>query len=1261
MKNYRVKMTAIVVLVMLAVTGLLMLISYQNVSTSMMKQLETNYSVAADKYAQELTAWVNTNATIIDALAAEITSSGIYDSGYDSFHQFLADNCRILNKNGYIFDIYFTYPDNSMACASDFLADGTVDYVHERDWFTVPAGTGELYYSTPYLDSDSGKPIITISKAVFKDRKLQGVIAADIFVDVLVDIISEADVAADSYAFLVDQNLGMIVHPNEAYAFDDEPYGVMDIPGAPYADVVSKIRSNSRDTVYLEDYDGITRGVVVSRMENTGWYVGIATSKSVLMSSMNSLVRGFLIATAIAVAVCGIIAVFLAYVLDKHERQRMEYKAQVEQLKKQANDSAPSKTRFPLETATDADEFQAKNPSEKLHKTNLIIPILIILGLMICMVFYTYRTIHNVAVTNIQEVGEDRLSAATARLENYLETSKSSLWVTADTVDHMIHSGASTDEILAYITEETTNQKQHFDVNINGLYGYIMGEYLDGIGWEPSENYDPTRRDWYLAAVEAKGDATIVSPYMDAQTDGIVISISRMLSSGTDVLSIDLTMNHIQEIVSDLQIKGKGYGFIVSDDGMLIAHRDETQRGHLLTEDEEQLALLDGILETKNGIFEIDSAQGEQTVFVHQILDQWYVVIVISSRELFAEVRQQSAVSIAICAVIFALITFFYLLGRRNEQNYSRRIEEMRVEEQRQAFEAKALKLEKEAADRSNKAKSDFLAEMSHEIRTPINAVLGMNEMILRESTQTQSAVSPDIQSFITAITGYARNIESAGSNLLAIINDILDFSKIEAGKMDIVEGTYHLSSIVNDLSNMTYFKAKEKGLDFVVDVDETLPDALFGDEVRVRQIITNLLNNAVKYTGHGCVRLSLRGEIQGPTEPGQIIRLTASVEDTGIGIRKEDIEKLFTKFQRLDLKQNSTVEGTGLGLAITHNLLGMMGGSIDVASDYGKGSVFTVSIPQKIVSVEPVGDFQSRFQRNMIEAEVYRETFRAPDAHILIVDDTKMNLTVAVGLLKNTEIQIDTATGGEEAIKLAQTRAYDLILMDQRMPKMDGTEALHLIRSQANGANRETPVICLTADAVIGAKEKYIAQGFTDYLTKPIDSKALEMMLVKYLPEDKVIPIRIDITDGSDESHMADGYAPLRRAEIDPDVGLGYCQQNDQLYRSVLREYVKSAEEKTQDAQKYYEDRDWQNYSVIAHAIKSSSRTIGATTLAEMAARLEAAAEESREQPVVFEHDAMLQRFQMTVQAIQQLLGDEVEDSANQEDEILEFMPDDI
>ena len=572
-----------------------------------------------------------------------------------------------------------------------------------------------------------------------------------------------------------------------------------------------------------------------------------------------------------------------------------------------------------------------------------------------------------------------------------------------------------------------------------------------------------------------------------------------------------------------------------------------------------------------------------------------------------------------------------------------------------QLTEAKAV------AEHANTAKSEFLASMSHEIRTPINAVLGMNEMVLRESLQARdqaSKVQPELRAYLTNISNYAGNIDSAGKNLLAIINDILDFSKIESGKMEITEAEYKFSSVLNDISNVISFRAKDKGLDFKIEIDKDLPDGLFGDELRIRQIMTNLLGNAVKYTKRGSVLLYVGKEAGDVIENGDTIHLVISVKDTGIGIKKEDIDKLFQKFERVDLQQNSTVEGSGLGLAITKNLLELMNGTIKVESVYGNGSTFTATIPQKVVSTEPVGDFKMKFEKSVQEADVYHEAFRAPDAHILIVDDTRMNLTVAVGLLKKTQMDIDTAASGLEAIGLTKTIKYDLILMDQRMPGMDGTETMKNIIVQEDGVNRETPFICLTADAVSGARTHYLAEGFTDYLTKPIDSKALERTLMKYLPKEKIIT-DCQAEEAQEAFPEVDEFEPMRLAGIDPDVGLRFCQGDKDLYRSIIIDYAQTSDEKMKNIVEYLAKEDWKNYAISVHALKSTSKTIGAGDLSDIALHLEMAANENDASLIRAEHDTMLDLYQKVVAAIRKA-EPEAQSATKSEDEALEFSPDD-
>ncbi len=397
-------------------------------------------------------------------------------------------------------------------------------------------------------------------------------------------------------------------------------------------------------------------------------------------------------------------------------------------------------------------------------------------------------------------------------------------------------------------------------------------------------------------------------------------------------------------------------------------------------------------------------------------------------------------------------------------------------------------RMEERRATAASEAKSSFLANMSHEIRTPINAVLGMNEMILRECKEDH-------------VMGYAREIEAAGRNLLSLINNILDYSKIEAGDMEIVEADYDLGAALSDVVRGVYRKFTAKGLSFRIEVAEDVPQVFYGDEFRIKQILTNLLNNAIKFTTEGGAVLRVGAE----SAEGDEMLLSFSVEDTGCGIREEDLGRLFQRFERLNTDKNLTIAGGGLGLAISYHLLQMMNGEITARSEYGEGSEFTVQLLQSVVDPTPIGDFYSRYLKGIEkEGGHIRESFTAPTAYALIVDDTPMNHIVMRELLKSIEIQIDTAESGEDCLEKAAMRHYDILFIDEKMPGMSGRETLHALR-EAEGPNRHTPAISLTADDYAGIREEMKAEGFEDFLTKPVDSELLEDMLYRYLPEGKV------------------------------------------------------------------------------------------------------------------------------------------------------------
>lgn len=395
----------------------------------------------------------------------------------------------------------------------------------------------------------------------------------------------------------------------------------------------------------------------------------------------------------------------------------------------------------------------------------------------------------------------------------------------------------------------------------------------------------------------------------------------------------------------------------------------------------------------------------------------------------------------------------------------------------------------KEEAERANAAKSTFLARMSHEIRTPINAVLGMNEMILRETESDN-------------IREYASNIYGAGRTLLSIINDILDLSKIESGKMEIVENDYQLGRVLLDVENMISMRAEEKNLNFRVIADETLPDCLHGDDMRIKQCMINMLTNSVKYTTEGTVTL----RVDYTYKKADKVALRVTVSDTGMGIKEEELHRLFDPFTRLDLMQNRSVEGTGLGLSITKRLIEMMGGELMVESCYGEGSSFSFVIPQKPVGDGQLGDYKANAAKaNHEQAEHGSRPYTAPEASILAVDDNRVNITVVKGLLKKLKVQFDSALSGQECLDKVRQNHYDIILLDHMMPNMDGIETLRAMQQMEEYTRNRPVVIALTANAIVGAKEEYLKEGFEDYLSKPIDFEQLEEMIRRYLPEEMI------------------------------------------------------------------------------------------------------------------------------------------------------------
>lgn len=491
-----------------------------------------------------------------------------------------------------------------------------------------------------------------------------------------------------------------------------------------------------------------------------------------------------------------------------------------------------------------------------------------------------------------------------------------------------------------------------------------------------------------------------------------------------------------------------------------------------------------------------------------------------------------------------------------------------------------------DAVDSASKAKSQFLANMSHEVRTPINAILGMNEMIIRESSDEQ-------------IVEYATNVKQAGKALLAQVNSILDYSKLEEGKMEIIQVEYDLATMINGFVTSVAARAKSKGLRMDVNVDTNLPTTLLGDDVRLGQVINNLLTNAVKYTEVGVITLNIREESR---EDGAI-DIGVSVQDTGIGIKPEDMEKLSASFTRIEEERNRNIEGTGLGIPIVIEILKLMGSDLKVESVYGQGSTFSFVIRQGIINDEPIGDYRKRVKRSYRRRNKY--TYPSmPKANIIVVDDYEMNLVVAKNLMKVYDFIPDLAESGPEALTRIQEKHYDIIFMDHMMPDMDGVETLEILKKRQM-IDESTAVIALTANAIAGAKDFYISKGFNDYLTKPIDAEALEQVLTKYVPEEKIV--KKSISDIKNNKSLT---------------------VNDDERKALIKIFVSTIQETAKNLDSLLEAEDIKNYTIKVHGLKSTARLIGEMSISSKAEALEKAGNENDWDYIKSHHKELIREY---------------------------------
>ena len=816
---------------------------------------------------------------------------------------------------------------------------------------------------------------------------------------------------------------------------------------------------------------------------------------------------------------------------------------------------------------------------------SMVTSALIFLFFLSIIVIY-YVLLRSETRQKIIEHGELIAVTAAEEINAYLSNGIYAMKITSQTLDNMLREEWTQDAILDFITKQSVIVESITPGNTMGIYGFINGEYLDGVGWVPDADFDPKSRPWYINARANSGQITVVDPYVDAQTKTVMISLSKTLCDGQSVAAMDLSLTRLQNIMEELVAQSETDMEIVLDSKyQVIAHSDRSELGKNYIADNGAFGstLVSALRAQNEKYFPFSFGGADYIVYAVPVAEGWLCLSIFDATSAFRQLWNMLVFTIFI-SVLVVLVLLLIILRYDRRTRFAWKLQE---------------KAKRAAA--ASEAKSAFLSNMSHEIRTPINAVLGMNEMVLRESTEQN-------------VIGYSENIRTAGNTLLGLVNNILDFSKIEAGKMEIIPVDYDLSFLINDLVHMIQIRAENKELLLKTDFDEDLPRRLNGDEVRVRQVVTNILTNAVKYTKEGSVTFHI-GYERVPDDPEGVF-LNVSINDTGIGIKPEDMEKLFTEFERIEEKRNRNIEGTGLGLNITKHLLEMMGSELKVESVYGQGSTFSFRLRQKVVSWEPLGNYEDACRASLSERKKYHEKFAAPEAIVLVVDDTPMNLTVFRSLLKSTKVQIDTAESGDEGLALCRSKKYDILFLDHMMPNKDGIETLHELR-RAGGAgaggradssnlNLHTPVICLTADAISGAREKYLAEGFDGYLTKPIESADLEAAMLKYLPPEKVsIQEELEPEENAPEemTELKAFYGGIK--ELNYGDAIRFCA-NEEVLKETLEQFYRAIRPNANAIEGFLREMDYKNFTIKVHALKSSARLIGANTLSADARHLE-------------------------------------------------------
>lgn len=1148
-------------------------------------------------------------------------------------------------------------------------------FLTNSDWSIIPGYVGEKYYdrstrmwyqeletskartaiSSSYQDLFTDNMCVTISKYLGDGNT---VIGLDYYLNNIQQSINQMREQGTGDALIVDTKGTIVGYTDESIIGAN-----LSLVLPKYETALRLAESITKDCESFElEIDGKNKTVFCTKTENNWYLIYSVDSHELYGDTYSQLIRNTILYVLFAIGIT------ILYLYNNKNRKRAENALRE---KEEFFGRVSNEFRAPLSNILHSSEYEIFNSSEnqkevlnsikesglhlsammdnlfsysnivtktqeereeiEIDKKQKFFQRALIFTVVIAMVIAVIFSVHE-TFESAQKGLREEVESYSNVIGNWMTKQESILEMFANVIAANPDILQDYDETITFLDDITKNYDEISVTYITNPKWGNQGVMMNN-GWQPEKSYILEERQWYKDTIESENGLNISDPYFDAQTGLYCITFSKTVYSDSGkfigVFAIDFYLDKLVGILGSTY-SDNGYAFLVDGSGVIINHP------HHIYELTENLATnietseYSKVVKNKNGISLIKDFDGNYKICIQnkENISDFSVITVKNFMYIYGAGIVRIVTLLVILVVCIILI--MWIMKALTEWQFVNR---------------KQLEDAVDTAVRANESQAQFFAQMSHEIRTPINAVLGMNEMIMRENHEE-------------SISEYAKNIKSAGNTLLQLINNLLEFSKLQNGKLELVEVSYDTGIWIDGLANMVVENAEKKGLEFKLEADRTLPKKLYGDDMKLSQIVINLLSNAVKYTPKGSV--TLRIICVERDDENQVMKLRVEVEDTGLGIREEDKENLFKAFKRLDTQKNHGVEGTGLGVTIVNELLNMMGSELQFESEYGEGSKFFFEVTQHIADKGDLGEYVIRKNDNTVSQS--QNFVYAPEAEILVVDDNETNLSVARGLLKRSGAKVTLASSGFMALDILREKNFDLIFMDHMMPQMDGMETLKEIKRLKLVTN-DTPIIVLTANAIHGAKEMYLAAGFVDYLSKPIPVDQLENILSSYLPKN-LISKREDspVNQKANIKNTVAGATNLSTGElteenskedipkkntfitiegVNVEKGLKFLLDDEEMYMEVLSTFFKDSAAQLETLENSFEAQDWGRYRISAHSIKSNSYTLGADLMGDTAKVSEYAAKDSNVDALTENHPVLVQMYKDLLSHIEKVLED--------------------